>query len=48
MGNLTATRFLKNLYSNQDENPAELKSEYNFGDFLSYELLFEREKKLFP
>ncbi|WP_170234776.1 DEAD/DEAH box helicase [Chryseobacterium hagamense] len=46
LGNLTATRFLKNLYSNQDENPVELKSEYNFGDFLSYELLFEREKKI--
>lgn len=46
LGNLTATKFLKNLYSNQDENPVDLKSEYNFGDFLSYELLFEREKKI--
>lgn len=46
LGNLTATKFLKNLYSNQDDNPIGLQSNYNFGDFLSYELLFEREKKI--
>lgn len=46
LGNLTATKFLKNLYSNQVDNPVELKAEYDFGDFLSYELLFEREKKI--
>lgn len=46
LGNLTATKFLKSLYFNQEDNPVKLISEYDFGDFLSYELLFEREKKI--
>src|SRR6218665_3395029 len=46
LGNLTATKFLKNLYDEEKENPIELKSKYEFGDFLTQELIYEREKKI--
>lgn len=46
LGNLTATKFLKNLYDEEQDNPIELKSKYEFGDFLTQELIFEREKKI--
>lgn len=46
LGNLTATKFLKNLYDKEQDNPIELKSKYDFGDFLTQELIFERERKI--
>lgn len=46
LGNLTATKFLKNLYDEEQDNPIELKSKYEFGDFLTQELIYEREKKI--
>ena len=46
LGNLTATKFLKNLYNEEQDNPIELKSKYDFGDFLTQELIYEREKKI--
>lgn len=46
VGNLTATKFLHNLYVDEQDNPVELKSKYDFGDFLTQELIFEREKKI--
>ena len=46
LGNLTATKFLKNLYVEEQDNPVELQSKYEFGDFLTKELIFEREKKI--
>jgi superfamily II DNA/RNA helicase len=46
LGNLTATKFLKNLYEDENENPIELKAKYSFGSFLTQELLHEREKKI--
>lgn len=46
LGNLTATKFLKNLYDEEQNNPIELKSKYEFGDFLTQELIYEREKKI--
>lgn len=46
LGNLTATKFLKNLYDEEQDNPIELKSKFEFGDFLTQELIYEREKKI--
>ncbi|WP_353102720.1 DEAD/DEAH box helicase [Myroides odoratus] len=46
LGNLTATKFLNNLYDEVKENPIELKSKYEFGNFLTQELIYEREKKI--
>ena len=46
IGNLTATKFLDNLYIKKEENPVNLRAKYDFGDLLSHELLFEREKKI--
>ena len=46
LGNLTATKFLDNLYEEKQDNPIELKSKYNFGDFITQELIFERERKI--
>ncbi|KIX20706.1 hypothetical protein SY27_12500 [Flavobacterium sp. 316] len=46
LGNLTATKFLKHLYDHDESDPIELKSKYDFGDFLTKELIYEREKKI--
>lgn len=46
LGNLTATKFLKNLYDGEQDNPIELKSKYEFSDFLTKELIYERERKI--
>lgn len=46
LGNLTATKFLKSLYDEDELDPIELKSKYEFGDFLTHELIYEREKKI--
>ena len=46
LGNLTATKFLDNLYIKKEDNPLELRAKYDFGDLLSHELLFERERKI--
>ncbi|CAM3531865.1 DEAD/DEAH box helicase [Flavobacterium gelidilacus] len=46
LGNLTATKFLEKLYVTKEDNPVKLKTKYDFGELLSHELLFEREKKI--
>lgn len=46
LGNLTATKFLDSLYVNNENNPVKLRAKYHFGDLISQELLFEREKKI--
>ncbi|MFD2907786.1 DEAD/DEAH box helicase [Flavobacterium ardleyense] len=46
LGNLTATKFLEKLYVRKEDNPVKLKSKFDFGELLSHELLFEREKKI--
>jgi superfamily II DNA/RNA helicase len=46
LGNLTATKFLKNLYDDGGLDPIQLKSKYEFGDFLTQELIYEREQKI--
>lgn len=46
LGNLTATKFLDHLYIKEEVNPVELRAKYDFGDLLSHELLYEREKKI--
>jgi superfamily II DNA/RNA helicase len=46
IGNLTATKFLEKLYITKEDNPVELRAKYDFGELLSHELLFEREKKI--
>lgn len=46
LGNLTATKFLQNLYVKEQNNPLELKSKYEFSTFLTKELIFERERKI--
>ncbi len=46
IGNLTATKFLDNLYLTQEDNPAELESKYHFGDIITRELISQRESKI--
>lgn len=42
IGNLTATKFLYELYEEIEENPVNLKSKYDFGDLITQELIYER------
>lgn len=42
IGNLTATKFLEGLYEQKENNPANLKSKYEFGDLITEELIYER------
>ncbi len=50
LGNLTGTKFFKDLYENWtdngDINPVDLISKYDFGDILTLELLLQRQDKI--
>lgn len=46
LGNLTATKFLENLYENEASNPVNLISKYEFNDILTFELLEQRERHI--
>ncbi|ESU19936.1 hypothetical protein FCR2A7T_13420 [Flavobacterium cauense R2A-7] len=46
LGNLTATKFLDGLYEQKEKNPINLRSKYEFGSFITNELIHERESRI--
>ncbi|MFV5694012.1 DEAD/DEAH box helicase [Flavobacterium sp. LB3P122] len=46
LGNLTATKFLNGLYETQEKNPIDFRAKYEFGDFITNELIYERESRI--